>query len=317
MTDTPRFSLARLFTILGALWLATGAFYKLIWGNPGDLPQPFFDMVDWFGIEASKSQLYVLAIASELCVVVLALLRPKLGWIPLAATFLFFEAILAPLIASGAESCGCLGGTIKIHPILMASIDGVILLGLFASRPWRAAGMQPVLPTVLVGALLAASIAAPIVKLSGNEPSADEVRKVLEGGDEGEGAPDVALPKFVELTPPDWIGQMIYDTPLATWLPNIDTMPTDGTFVFWRMTCDHCAEHLLELANEPPTEALVLIRIREEIDETQAPAVHVLPQGGHVFEYELTEKVEWVISTPADMKVEGATIVDARENIGH
>ncbi len=317
MTDTPRFSVARLFTILGALWLATGAFYKLIWGNPGDLPQPFFDMVDWFGLEVSKSRLYVLAIASELCVVVLALTRPKVGWIALAATYLFFEAILAPLIASGAESCGCLGGTITIHPILMASIDGVILLGLFASRPWRAAGMQPVLPTVLVGALLAASVAAPIVKLSGNEPSADEVQKILEGGDEGEGAPDVALPKFVELTPTDWIGQLIYDTPLATWLPNIEGMPTEATYVFWRWTCDHCAAHLAELAEAPPQEMVVLVRVKETQDEPGNKAIYVMPQGGQFLEAELTDKVEWVLSTPADMKVEGGVVLEARENIGH
>jgi len=308
MTDSPRFSIARLFTLLGALWLGVGAFYKLFYGNPGDLPQPFFD---WFGGLASKDNLYILAIGSELVVITLAIFRPKLGWIALVATYLMFEAILAPLIAEGAESCGCLGGTITIKPIVMASIDGVILLGLLASRPWKAAGMQAIAPTAIVGLLIIAGVVAPVLKLQGasDGPTAKEIARAEEEGRELE------LPKFVTLTPPEWVGEFYLDTPLAKWLPEMESLPTDGTWMFWRWTCDHCAGHLAELAENPPLEPLVLIRVREKDDTEANSAIYAMPTGA--IEVELTEKIQWVISTPADMRLEGGMIVEARENIEH
>ena len=308
MTESRRFSLARLFTLLGAAWLAVGAFYKLFYGNPGDLPQPFFD---WFGGLASKDNLYILAIASELIVITLAIFRPKLGWIALAATYLFFEAILAPLIAEGAENCGCLGGTISIHPILMASIDGVILLGLLASRPWKAAGMQAIAPTAIVGLLIIASAVAPVLKLRATDSDLT-IADIEEAEKQGQ---EVARPDFVTLTPPEWIGELIYETPLAKWLKDIDTLPTDGTWMFWRWTCDHCAEHLAELAESPPLEPLVLIRVREATDTPENKAIYAMPPGA--IEVELTETIQWVLSTPADLRLEGGMVVEARENIEH
>lgn len=311
MTDSSRLSLARLFTVIGALWLAVGAFYKLFAGNPGDLPQPFFN---WFGKLASKDNLYILAIATELVVITLAIFRPKLGWIALVGIYLLFEAILAPLIRSGAESCGCLGGTITIKPIVMASIDGVILLGLLASRPWKATGMKPIAPNAIVGLLIVAGIVAPIVKFqgAGDGPTADEIKQAAEQGVELE------LPKHVTLSPPEWIGDLVYDTPLAKWVPDIEGLPTDGTWVFWRWTCDHCAMHLEELINNPPNEPVVLVRVREKQDTpTNAAFQGVLPEGGVFYHTELTDKIEWVLSTPADMRLEGAVVVEARENIEH
>jgi len=311
MTESRSFSAARLFTLLGAFWLAAGAYYKLFHGNPGDLPQPYFE---WFGWLGSKDALYIMAIAAEIFVIVLAVLRPKLGWIALLGTFLFFEAILAPLIASGAESCGCFGGDLDVKPATMASIDGVLILGLLATRPWKAAGMKPVAPTAIVGLLLVAAIIAPIISLrvTDDSPTIAEIEQAHEDGVE------VALPRFVTLTPPEWIGQSIYDTPLANWLPNIGDLPTDGTWVFWRSTCDHCELHLIELAGAPLTgEPIVLIRVNEKTDTPENRIVNVLPQGGHVYEAELTAEIDWVLSTPADMQLIGGEVIEARENIEH
>ncbi|MCA8981920.1 MAG: hypothetical protein H6831_16285 [Planctomycetes bacterium] len=306
MTDSSRFSLARLFTLLGALWLAVGAFYKLFAGNPGDLPKPFFD---WFGWMSSKDNLYILAIAVELAVITLAVFRPKFGWIALVGTFLFFEAILAPLIAEGAESCGCLGGTITIPPLVMASIDGVIVIGLLASRPWKASGMRPVAPTAIVGLLLVASVVAPVLKLRVTDDGMT-IAEIEQAQQQGKA---VELPKHVTLTPPEWIGEFYLDTPLAKWLPDMESLPTDGTWLFWRWTCDHCAAHLAELAENPPLEPLVLIRVRERQDTPENGAVYAMPQGA--IEVELTDRIEWVLSTPADMRLEGGMVVEARENI--
>jgi len=311
MTDSRRFSAARLFIVLGALWLAVGAFYKLFAGNPGDLPKPFFAWFDWMG---SKDMLFIMAIATELVVIVLALFRPKLGWIALLGVYLMFEAILAPLIASGAESCGCMGGTITIKPIVMASIDAVIIIGLIASRPWKAAGMQPVAPTAIVGLLAVAAIVAPVLKFKdvGKVPTQEERDAAAERGEE------VAAPKFVTLTPPEWIGQSVYDSPLAAVLgEEIFNLPGEGTWVFWRWTCDHCADHLAELAAAPAIEEIILIRVKEKTDNDENVAVTVLPQGAHVYHAELSDQTEWVLSTPADMKLKGDIILEARENIGH
>ncbi|MEE2940462.1 MAG: hypothetical protein VX460_08760, partial [Planctomycetota bacterium] len=150
----PGFALA-----LGILWLAAGALYKLFDGHPADLPPSViekspFDAWDTFRF----------AIAAELAVVALVVTVPQLGWLALSGVFATFLTVLFPLVAEGAESCGCFGGTITIKPITMMAIDGGLLLLILFSKPWRlptTAGLGPMAALPLV----VACVAGPIVKL--------------------------------------------------------------------------------------------------------------------------------------------------------
>lgn len=109
----------------------------------------------------------------------------------------------------------------------------------------------------------------------------------------------------------DWVGMDVFETDLAAYL-DLAMLPLDGTWVFYRTTCDHCAEHMIDLMNAPPGKPLALIRIPEPGDNEDNRVVHLMPAGVQV---ELPAIVEYVLTTPADMEVEGGIVAGAREGI--
>ena len=118
----------------------------------------------------------------------------------------------------------------------------------------------------------------------------------------------------------NWIGQDIYDSPLAK-SPlgehiDFDSFIPDGLWVFWRATCDHCAEHLAPLTTTEVGERIVtLVQLREKHDTEGNRAVHILPTGGFVQSAALPEALEYVIQTPGAMLVENGKITQAKEAV--
>lgn len=147
---------------LGALWLLTGALYKLFEGSPNDMPplvveKSPFDMWETFRY----------AIMVELAVVGLVFSVPRIGWVFLAGTFVTFLTVLVPLVLEGEESCGCFGSNVKIDPIVMMSIDAGLLLLLLSSKPWRlpkdsGLGWGGLVPFLVL------AVAGPFLKLEGS-----------------------------------------------------------------------------------------------------------------------------------------------------
>ena len=273
----PGFALA-----LGILWLAAGALYKLFDGHPADLPSSViekspFDAWDTFRF----------AIAAELAVVALVIAVPRLGWLALSGVFATFITVLFPLVAEGAESCGCFGGTITIKPITMMAIDGGLLLLILFSKPWRlpsaaGLGLAAALP------LVAASVAGPIVKLprpaavesvgarieapstagSGSETlqpvsSADpdagqDALDPASGMEAPTGSDPVAaepvaagLPVFMELPFAEMENTVLYCQPFYTIADQSEGfMDAFSHVVVYRQTCEVCEEHLKTLADE-------------------------------------------------------------------
>lgn len=273
----PGFALA-----LGILWLAAGALYKLFDGHPADLPSSViekspFDAWDTFRF----------AIAAELAVVALVITVPRLGWLALSGVFATFITVLFPLVAEGAESCGCFGGTITIKPIVMMAIDGGLLLLILFSRPWRlpeAAGLgaMAALPLVIAG------VAGPIAKLprpaavkavgapTETTAAADPVAATPQpgsGADQGAGQdandpgpgmaaqsepeavaadPAVsALPIFMELPFAEMEDTLLYDQPFYAIADQSEGfMDAFSHVVVYRQTCEVCEEHLKTLAAE-------------------------------------------------------------------
>ena len=111
---------------------------------------------------------------------------------------------------------------------------------------------------------------------------------------------------------------MIYDIEFVQkFVPSSDTLPTDGTGIFYRATCDHCAAHIQELAqNDDQTRPFVFIEIPEEGVTEENRAVRVFPEGGHVTKLALPPGTDYLITTPADFELEGAVVTAAREGIG-
>ncbi len=155
----PRPAFPGLALALGTIWLLAGALYKLFEGHPADLPQ---SVVELSPFEAWNT--FRFAIVAELAVVALVIALPRLGWLLLASVFGAFISVLWPLVAAGATSCGCFGGTVTIAPKTMMIVDGSLLLLILISRPWRmhkASGLGHLAAIPL----LAAAVAGPMLKL--------------------------------------------------------------------------------------------------------------------------------------------------------
>lgn len=291
---------------LCATWLLVGALFKLFKGTPGDLPKSFVELSP-FSVEVT----FVLAISVELALVALAFTRPKLAWLPLALLFAFFEFLLAGLIASGAKSCGCMGGSITITPIVMASIDSVFLLAMLATQPWKRTP-GPNLRLALAGVIALACAAWPPLQLRaelvGFKPTPVD-------GTVQTGAP-APTPRFIVIHPDQWVGQSIFDVrELSDHMEpgDADKLPTDGYIVVWRHSCEHCKKHLHELANDrvknDGTKPIVLVQIRDDLE--MAPVVDALPQGPHVTQIALKIGPAFAIQTPWEIVVEGGVVTAA------
>jgi len=324
--ETPAKSpLALVALPLATLWLLTGACFKLFLGTPNDLPEVVKDLPMALGLT------YQLAIAIELVFVVLALCLPRIGWMAIAAIYVVFELLLLQLVAAGADSCGCFGSKVTITPPVMMGIDGVLLVLLLASKPWKNAGAG--LNKLLVLVLCIAGFALPFlfsreVKIvpTRNKPvledsTSGEAESPIQSETEPPVEPDTGsfTKGFTILDLESWVGELIYDTPLAELIEqDISIIPTEGLWVLWRADCDHCAEHLEELeANPPPEIFLTLVQLKQSSDTDENRVVHILPSGPTVIEVSLPDTLDYAVNTPGELRLEGAVIVSAEEGVGH
>jgi hypothetical protein len=281
-----------------ALWVLVGACFKLFWGTPADLPQPVRD----FPLELGLT--YNLAISIEIAIALVALLRPRWGWLPQALLLVVFDVVLAQLMVAGAENCGCFGSSVSMPPWAMMTIDSVLLLALLVTRPWRLPpGRVPVLLPVA-----AVALAAVLPWLLDRQVKDGEV---VADGQPVEGA-------WKELQIESWIGRDVWDTPLAQ--PPLDqsidvmALPLDGLWVFWRQTCDHCAEHLSHLAEVEHGQRLIALIQLEEPGDTEANrVVYEMPTGNFVLHARLPPTMTYILQTPGEMLLEGGRIVKAQE----
>ena len=121
---------------LAAAWLLVGGVAKALTGTPSELPVP---ILEW---DFDPFVVIPAAILLEVLIGVAALARPKLGWIPVAATLALFSVILVLHIRAGGESCGCFGGAFPIPAPVMLAIDASLAIvaisaGIALARPSR------------------------------------------------------------------------------------------------------------------------------------------------------------------------------------
>lgn len=285
---------------LAGLWIMAGALFKLLQGTPNDLPRVVRDAPLELGLT------YNLAIAVELCVALLALLRPRWSWVPLVGILLVFEGVLATQIAAGDASCGCFGAKLSFPPWLMVTIDTSLLAAILLSRPWSRLSRKGS-PTVIVAGALAIAIALPWFL---DRQATDG--EVLSGNG--------TLRNWKELDIEDWVGMDVWDTPLGqpplSEYLDLGSLPLDGLWVFYRATCEHCAHHLAAMAAKEKGDTLIaLIRLKEPTDTEANRVVNEMPSGNFVQQAALPDSLDYVIQTPAEMLLEGGRIVAAREAV--
>ncbi|MFT5051351.1 MAG: hypothetical protein ACI8QZ_002762 [Chlamydiales bacterium] len=304
MSASPRSSrekATRIVLLLAASWVAAGALFKLFAGSPNDLPPLVRDFV------LGPVQTFRSAIAIELCIVILALLRPRFAWLPLVGLFGVFIGVLIPLATSGADSCGCFGSAVAIPPAVMIAIDGSLLTLILAMRPWSAFPSKGLRPLPLIP-LFVIAVAVPWYKfrtLSTHTPVAtrttdtatpdtsdDPADATADATDtQTDTPPDEVdeyapwalpdpLPDFHWFETDDWLDQEVHDIDLSLFL-DPDLLPTDCEIVLYRQTCDHCKEHLEKLTMEPPMMPLVLLRV-VEIGDTPENDIIVVKPTDHI-----------------------------------
>lgn len=315
---TSKSSIPAVFALLAAsAWIATGALYKLLDGTPKDLPGTVLDFADKSGLELNT--IYVTAIGIELAIVTFALLKPKLGWLPVVAQYLVFIGILSAEIARGAESCGCVGSNIEVPPVVMLCVDAALLLGLLVTRPWSSLTTKLLLPAPL--ALIAAVAVAYVPRLEqfDRNLSIDDIAlgggAAAEAGDEQNGDSDAADPSngtgYLVIDLADAVGKDVADTDLGKLLGA--ECPTEGKVVLWRISCDHCAAHLEELQRKEAEamaagqfpENLSLVRVPD--DASSEPLVEIKPEMV-LADLTLPEGYEYVVETPSEVTIAGGVV---------
>ncbi len=301
--DLPHHSASRFapFAIaLAGLWIGLGAYLKLFHGSPADLPQVVQDL------PLARALTYKIAISIEFALLVLALTRPRWAWPLLTGALLTFDAILIPMVIAGVESCGCGGSAISIPPIFMLSVDTLLLVLMLALKPWNLRRSDRI-PAAAVGLLLLVALTLPWMWNREAKPPASS--------DPAADISEQPANQYLSLDVEAWVGSQIADVPLSDWI-DLDALPKDGLWIFYRDTCDHCAEHLFELSFEDDgSRPIVLLQIIDAHDQ-QPKVVEVLPEGEHVTHLVLPRHIQWDVTTPADMTVEDGKIVAAREGIG-
>jgi hypothetical protein len=298
-TTTKVSPLARLALWLCAIWLAAGAYAKLVYGTPVLLPEVVRNHTP-----LSLDLTYTLVIGIEFALVALCFLRPRLAWLPMLALFGFFEFVLATQIAAGAESCGCFGGGLKVSPKLMMAVDSALLLALLATKPWIGRKRGGAGIGLLLGALVLA-FAVPAVWIAVRQSEGPVNPSPGNGA-----APPVKAPDWVALHPEAWVGKSVYDIDEITkWIP-AEKLPSDGRIVLWRQGCTHCAEHLRAMANgDKGEQPILLLQILD--DERDSRAVDALPSGAHVTLAEFPKGMQVVLETPWDITVAGGNVTAA------
>lgn len=303
---------ARLALLLAVAWLGFWALMKLYKGSPNDLPPQVTELSPWSVYTTFRG-----VVAIELAVVALALLWPRLGWFVVSAQYAVFLGILIKLIQAGAETCGCTGSVVSLSPTAMACIDGAILIGLLLSKPWQRLPRTKLLPLrlIVLVPLLGLAVWAPWTKFV-----PVELPIILADPDEPAGAQGQTTAAiegdFYFFKPEAWEAQMIFDVDLARFLPagKVDEFPDTALVVIYRKTCEHCAEHIAELAQNPPADKpIVLLRVPEVDDATRTDVIELRPLGA--IEMELVPLARgYGIPTPMSFEIDNFMICKIQDH---
>ena len=263
-------------------------------------------MLEWSPF-SSVYETFRAAITVELCIAAIALIWPRIGWFLLTAIYVVFLALLGKLVAAGAESCGCLGSTITIKPWQMMAIDGVILALLLWSRPWKRLGKtsKPLLRVLALAPIFVIALYWPKVKF--NEVTFDDDSDTDQEQVANEDQPEELQGDFYMFDPITWEGQVIYDIDLMSFGSppgSMDNMPSPALVVLYRKSCEHCQQHIADLAMNPPTDkAVVLVRVPEKDDASIIDIIDVKPDGA--IEFELQELPRgYGIATPTSFEID-------------
>lgn len=297
-----------------------GGVLKAVTGLPSDLPGPIL------ALDLDPLLVLTVAAAVEVLAGTLAIAAPRVGWLPASGLLGLFVLILAGHWWQGGGDCGCFGTAMALPPWLMIAIDAGLLVAVVRSALANRApaGGSPFGPATrfAMAAGLVLAIGAAIVtdrRLAGLRP-AESVAAVP--------APDLAgaapppkpwsmpadIPEQVLLRPTQWIGKALAATEFGRWV-DVSGFPAKARMILYYESCNHCADHLRELAAAQDAtggdgETFILAQLptpkgykgRLHVDRVPRAAAHVI----------LPDAVKaYVITPPWDVFLEDGRVVRA------
>ncbi|UCD76509.1 MAG: hypothetical protein JSV91_06205 [Phycisphaerales bacterium] len=269
------------------LYVLAGALGKAFWGAPSDLPAVLLRAAP-----GRAEEMFLSAVGAELFAAVVALIAPRAGFWPLGCLMLAFITVLLGQSGELGAPCGCFGAVAIVPAWVILCVDALALAGLFVMQYSGSLCGQPWRPWGLAAGVLVA--AAGVVYVRADAAHAGDWR-----------SPDT-LPRFAVLHPPDWVGKPLRRTGLARWVDTSE-FPEDATLILYFETCQQCATHLRELAEDPGGTDYVLIQLPTPPRSRQPIRVKKLPDGMHLT---LPGQVRWQVRTPWDVIVEDGKVVE-------
>lgn len=298
-------------------WILFGALAKLIYGTPQDLPKWIQSWLVDPSLPDHAGQTLLAAIITVELIAVLAILVlgrfARLIGGALLMVFIFVLIAEVNFLANRSTSatffsvlltgdCGCFGA-VTIPPIVMISVDALLLLGLITLRAGSPAASAarpittPRLVTFLVLAALAAGFASqgPLIKPDDTLRQSD-------------------LPDH-QLRPNLWIGERFEQTPLAR-ITSLDPDMLGGGrqhWIFYRKTCGMCHALFEEEYSglTPPEGVSVVIAISvPPVPGVVDPMVSDEIACDHCEFVTLDPTIDWEVITPSIVVIEDGVVVE-------
>jgi hypothetical protein len=124
------------------------------------------------------------------------------------------------------------------------------------------------------------------------------------------------MPEYLDFHPrkQGWLGKRIRDTELGIWM-DTELYPQDAVWILYRVTCEHCAKELADLAaNYDGSTLYVLVRMPEKDEEKFRQVTVFPPIAGEAILPELPRG--YTGETPWTLKLEGGVVVDIKAGEG-
>jgi hypothetical protein len=254
--------------------------------------------------------LTLLALAFELALGLLLVLRPTLRFVQLSAliTFAVFACVAAYKAILGASSCGCFGA-LTVPPGYVASFDLLTVLG-FASLPTSSAKASAVdRPRAWLASLAIIAVAGTAAVAMRNRAAASAAL-----ADSGE----LSASGLVLLEPEQWVTKPL---PLLKHLLPADggTLPLERgcwTAVLYHHDCPTCLELLPGLepvaraadgSADHPRVALI------EMPPYAPPGESPVPPGSACLRLKLSDAREWFATTPVVLQIRDGVVLAAAQ----
>lgn len=295
------------------LWVLVGALFKLWERNPKLLPEPVRDatvhVAGLLGVPADNLGAFLdsslrFLIGTELVLVLIMLLVPRLARAAAIFTLSVFVLVLIAVLWKGGDSCGCFGSG-GPPPWAMLLIDSALLLGVILCKPSTRPSRGALFAAAAVGGLAAFGLAfgvpnkaMPMSVPQDDRPSAGGTPDPSDPSTGPGPAPPAATATAWPAPPApkttyffrsldEWIGKPLREIDVAQIISRplpegIDQGPWH--VVFYRGDCPHCHE-LLEDHMVSRASRTIAVKVPEETAGAELPLpdapfrLHTLPAG--------------------------------------